>query len=68
MEERGGGAQLTFRLDLVPHLLDLSLLDLGRGGVEAADLVPLLVGEDRIWKGLVLGFGHLILGDRGQGR
>lgn len=54
--------ELTPLFDLVPHLADLPFLDLRRGRVEAADLVVLLVGADRVGEGLVLGFGHLIFG------
>lgn len=46
-EEGGGkrgGVKLTPLFDLPPHFPDLAFLDLGRGGVEAADLVVLFVG------------------------
>ena len=56
-------ARLTPLLDFIPHFLHLPLLKLGCGGVEAADLVVLFVGEDGVGEGLVFGFGHLIFGD-----
>ena len=43
--------RLTSFFDIVPHLPNLSLLDLGCGGIEAAYFVVLLVGEDGAWEG-----------------
>lgn len=60
---RWDGVGLAPLFDLLPHFSDLSFLDFGRGGVEAADLVVFFVGEDGVGEGLVLGFGHFVFGD-----
>ena len=59
---------------LLPHVLCFALLRLvcrgrggGGGGVEAADLVGPLVGEDGVGEGGVGGFGHGVFGDGGEG-
>ena len=62
------GAGLTSLLDFVPHLFDFAVVDLGCGGVEAADFVVFFVGADGVGEGFVLRFGHLVFGHGGEGR
>ena len=60
---RKGLGKLTSRFDFVPHFSGFAFLDLGGGGVEAADLVVFFVGEDGGGEGLVFGVRHLIFGN-----
>lgn len=57
--------KLTPLLNLLPRVLDFLGLDLGRRGIETAEFMGFLEGEDAGGEGLVGGGGHFVLGDGG---